>query len=92
MKGIDIITRLVSPDALFAVVAFLLIMLLQSAGYIDRIEAILIPLLRNLEEYYQDESFTTPSLVQFQSGLWDTRRWSEEDIAAQSKNDQLNIL
>jgi hypothetical protein len=51
-----------------------------TASFSNRLKHIVLPLIENLAAYYSDSSISAPSLVEFQSGMWDLRRWSQEDL------------
>ncbi|MBW0493172.1 hypothetical protein O181_032887 [Austropuccinia psidii MF-1] len=56
------------------------------AKYTSRIEHVLKPLLENLASHLNNPLITKPDLIEMNSGFWDLRQWSEEDIAADSEN------
>ena len=49
----------------------------QAATYTERLDAITIPLLKNLAEYLKRPQIVKPDLIEVNSGLWDLRRFTE---------------
>ncbi|KAL8293504.1 hypothetical protein RQP46_000205 [Phenoliferia psychrophenolica] len=52
------------------------------ATWVDRLQAITMPLLEGLAKHLNRPEITTPDMVELNSGYWDLRRYTEEDFTA----------
>lgn len=51
--------------------------LARSATWVDRFQAITLPLLDGLAEAYHRPQIRQPDLIEINSGFWDLRKWTE---------------
>lgn len=51
--------------------------MLSIATWVDRFQAITLPLLDGLAEAYKRPQIRHPDLVEINSGFWDLRKWTE---------------